>query len=119
MKNRHILFVCSRNRLRSPTAEQVFADWPGVETASAGLSPDADAPVTPELLAWADTIFVMERVHRARLSERFRPHLRQARVICLEIPDDFDFMAPALVRMLEAKVPAHLPRRPAVPGRED
>jgi UDP-N-acetylmuramyl pentapeptide synthase len=38
---RHILFVCSRNRLRSPTAEQVFADWPGVETASAGLSPDA------------------------------------------------------------------------------
>ncbi|MDR6992927.1 putative protein tyrosine phosphatase [Luteimonas sp. 3794] len=91
---RHVLFVCSRNRLRSPTAEQVFADWPGVETASAGLSPDADVPVTPELLAWADTIFVMERVHRARLSERFAPHLRHARVICLDIPDDYDFMAP-------------------------
>ncbi|MDR7192384.1 low molecular weight protein tyrosine phosphatase family protein [Luteimonas terrae] len=107
---RHVLFVCSRNRLRSPTAEQVFADWPCVETASAGLSPDADVPVTPELLAWADTIFVMERVHRARLSERFGPQLRHARVICLEIPDDFGFMAPALVRLLEAKVPAHLPR---------
>jgi len=115
---RHILFVCSRNRLRSPTAEQVFADWPGIETASAGLSPDAETPVIPELLAWADTIFVMERVHRARLSERFRPHLRHARVICLEIPDDFDFMAPALVRLLEAKVPAHLPRGHRAPKHE-
>jgi predicted protein tyrosine phosphatase len=115
---RHILFVCSRNRLRGPTAEQVFADWPGIETASAGLSPDAETPVTPELLAWADTIFVMERVHRARLSERFRPHLRYARVLCLEIPDDFDFMAPALVRLLEAKVPAHLPRGHRAPKHE-
>ena len=29
-------------------------------------------PVTPELLAWADIIFVMERAHRARLSSRFK-----------------------------------------------
>jgi len=35
----NLLFLCSRNRLRSPTAEPVFADRPGVETASAGLSP--------------------------------------------------------------------------------
>ena len=105
---RHVLFVCSRNRLRSPTAEQVFAEWPGVETASAGLSPDADAPVTPELLAWADTVFVMERAHRARLVARFRTHLRHARVVCLDIPDDYDFMAPALVRLLQRKVTPHL-----------
>lgn len=51
---RHILFICSQNRLRSPTAEQVFADWPGIETASAGLKPDADVPVSPELPQWAD-----------------------------------------------------------------
>jgi hypothetical protein len=24
----NLLFLCSRNRLRSPTAERVFADWP-------------------------------------------------------------------------------------------
>ena len=24
----NVLFVCGKNRLRSPTAEQVFADWP-------------------------------------------------------------------------------------------
>ncbi len=46
----NLLFICSRNRLRSPTAEQVFAAWPGVETASAGLAPDADEPCTDELV---------------------------------------------------------------------
>ncbi len=39
---RNVLFLCSQNRLRSPTAEQVFADWPGIETASAGLLADAE-----------------------------------------------------------------------------
>ena len=65
---RNILFICTQNRLRSPTAEQVFADWPGVETTSAGLGNDVEVPVSPELLAWADMIFVMEKAHRNRLS---------------------------------------------------
>lgn len=106
----HVLFVCSRNRLRSPTAEQVFADWPGIETASAGLAPDADALLTPELVGWADVIFVMEKVHRARLGARFRAHLQGKRVVCLDIPDDFELMDPALVKLLTARVPRHLRR---------
>ena len=57
----NLLFLCARNRLRSPTAERVFASRPGVETASAGLAPDAEEPVTPDHLAWADIVFVMER----------------------------------------------------------
>jgi predicted protein tyrosine phosphatase len=64
----HVLFVCTQNRLRSPTAEQVFADWPGVETASAGVGNDADVPVGNELLAWADLVIVMEQAHRKKLS---------------------------------------------------
>ena len=98
----NVLFLCSRNRLRSPTAERVFADWPGIDTASAGLAPDAETPLTPELLAWAQTIFVMERVHRARLSTRFGAQLRGKRVVCLDIADDHDYMAPALVDLLRA-----------------
>lgn len=105
----HALFLCSRNRLRSPTAEQVFAGWPGIEVASAGLAPDAENPVTPELLDLAQIVFVMERVHRSRLSAKFGAHLRGKRVVCLDIPDDYDFMAPELVRLLEARVPRHLP----------
>ena len=106
---RKVLYICSQNRLRSPTAEQVFADWPGVETASAGLNNDAENPLTPELLEWADLVFVMERAHRNKLSSRFRAHLGHQRVICLDIPDEYDYMDPMLVRLLRAKVPPHLP----------
>jgi predicted protein tyrosine phosphatase len=104
----NVLFICSANRLRSPTAEQVFADWPGVETASAGLNHDAEEAVTTELVEWADLIFVMERAHRAKLQTRFRSSLKTARVICLDIPDEYAFMDPALVALLKKKVPPHL-----------
>lgn len=107
----NLLFICSQNELRSPTAEQVFADWPGVETSSAGLNHDAENPLTPELLRWADIVFVMERAHRAKLSAKFRAALGNTRVICLDIPDDYDFMQPALIQLLKAKVPRHLPSR--------
>ena len=64
--------------------------------------------MTPELLAWADIIFVMERAHRAKLASRFRASMKGKRVICLDIPDNYAFMDPALIRVLEAKVPRHL-----------
>jgi len=102
------LFICSQNKLRSPTAEVVFADFDGVETASAGLNHDADVPVGGELLAWADIIFVMEKTHRNKLSKRFRRYLKAARVITLDIPDDYDYMDDALIRLLKIKVTRHL-----------
>jgi predicted protein tyrosine phosphatase len=57
----------------------------------------------------ADLIFVMERAHRAKLQRRFKAHLKAARVICLDIPDDYAFMQPELVALLEKKVGPHLP----------
>ena len=106
-----VLFICSQNKLRSPTAEQVFADWPGVEASSAGLNHDAENPLTPELLIWADIVFVMERAHREKLSTRFKAYLGGKRIICLPIPDDYTYMEPALIALLKAKVPPYLPRR--------
>ncbi|ATQ76668.1 phosphotyrosine protein phosphatase [Massilia violaceinigra] len=97
------LFICSQNRLRSPTAEQVFASWPGVETDSAGLGGDASVPLSPEQIAWATIVFVMEKAHRRRLGERFRAHLNGKKVICLDIPDNYAYMQPELVSILEAK----------------
>ena len=64
--------------------------------------------MTSELVTWADLIFVMEKRHRAGLQRRFRAHLGRARVICLDIPDDYGFMDPALVALLKARVPAFL-----------
>lgn len=97
------LFVCSQNRLRSPTAEQHFSSWPGVETDSGGLGGDASVPLSPEQIAWANIIFVMEKAHKNRLSARFKAHLNGKRVICLDIPDDYEYMQPELIKLLEAK----------------
>jgi predicted protein tyrosine phosphatase len=108
---RQVLFVCGKNRLRSPTAEQVFSTWPGIEVSSAGVNADADEPLTGEMVAEADLIFVMEKTHRAKLTRRFKAQLKSARVICLDIPDDYAFMDPDLVRILEARVPKFLPAK--------
>jgi predicted protein tyrosine phosphatase len=104
-----LLFVCSRNRLRSPTAERVFAAVPGVEAESAGVAPDAETPVTPELLAWADVVLVMEATHRAKLIRLFPAALRGKRVVCLGVPDDYEYMAPELVRLLRDRVGGAVP----------
>jgi len=106
---KRLLFICSQNRLRSPTAEQVFSAYKNVEAASAGLNHDAENPVTPELLAWADIIFVMERAHRSKLQQKFRNSLNGKRLVCLDIPDNYAYMDPELVRILEARVPRFLP----------
>jgi predicted protein tyrosine phosphatase len=106
---KRVLFVCSQNRLRSPTAEQVFASHPGVECASAGTNHDADNPLTPELVEWAEIIFVMEQEHRSKLTSKFRRYLANKQVICLDIPDEYDYMEPELIRLLETKVPRFLP----------
>nr|WIE92267.1 low molecular weight protein tyrosine phosphatase family protein [Mesorhizobium sp. WSM4875] len=103
-----VLFVCSQNRLRSPTAEQVFSRRRDLEVESAGTNHDADNPLTQELVAWADIIFVMEKAHRAKLQKKFRSSLKAARVIFLDIPDNYAFMDPELVRLLEAKVTKYL-----------
>ncbi|RWM00473.1 MAG: protein tyrosine phosphatase [Mesorhizobium sp.] len=106
MKN--VLFVCSQNRLRSPTAEQVFSKRRDIEVESAGTNHDADNPLTHGLVSWADIIFVMEKAHRAKLRNKFRTSLKRAKVICLDIPDDYEFMDPELVRLLEMKVGRYL-----------
>lgn len=97
------LFICSRNRLRSPTAEQIFSAWPDVETDSAGLAVDAEVVLSSEQLAWATIVFVMEKAHKNRLATKFRASLNGKRVICLDIPDNYEYMQPELIALLEAK----------------
>jgi predicted protein tyrosine phosphatase len=101
---KRLLFICSRNRLRSPTAEAVFAEYEGLEVESAGIDHDAEAPLGREAIEWADMIFVMEKSHRSKLSQKFQPWLKNKRVICLDIPDKFEYMEPALVELLQKKV---------------
>jgi len=99
-----LLFVCSRNRLRSPTAEAVFSEYEGLEVDSAGLDRDAEMPLCSEAVRWADIIFVRERAHRSKLTSKFQPWLKDKRVVCLNIPDEYEYMEPALVEVLKKKV---------------
>lgn len=104
-----LLFVCSQNRLRSPTAEQVFSLREDVETASAGLNHDAEVPLSAEWVEWANLIFVMEKTHLSKLRSKFKRQLRgDQRVICLDIPDDYGYMDPVLVQLLISKVSRYL-----------
>lgn len=103
-----ILFICSQNKLRSPTAEQIFSETPGLDVLSAGTNNDAITPLTSELVEWADKIFVMENMHREKLRKRFRSSLDGKKIICLGIPDDFSYMDPELIAILKKKVPPFL-----------
>ena len=106
MKN--VLFICSQNKLRSPTAEQVFSEMPGLDVLSAVTNNDAVTPLSVELVEWADKIFVMENTHRQKLQKRFRSSLNGKKVICLGIPDNFAYMDSELIAILKKKVPQYL-----------
>jgi predicted protein tyrosine phosphatase len=104
MTARRVLFLCSRHRLRSPTAAEVFQAWPHLEVDSAGLADDAETPLSSDQLDWAELIVVMEASHRRRLQQRYGTRLRGKRVVCLDIPDRYDFMQSELVELLLRKV---------------
>ena len=104
-----VLFLCSRNRWRSPTAEAIFANRPGLEVDSAGLSPDAEVCLSTEQLEWADLILVMEPSHRKKLMQKFRANLRDQRVGVLHIPDVYEYMDPKLIELLEERCAAYWP----------
>ena len=105
---KRLLFVCSRNRWRSPTAEHIFSQWENLECDSAGLAPDAEVHLSSEQIDWADMIFVMEARHRKKIHDRFAFNLESTRLIVLGIPDKFSFMDPSLIAILEEKVPPYL-----------
>jgi predicted protein tyrosine phosphatase len=108
----HVLFVCSRNQWRSPTAEQVFRKYPGLSVRSAGTSTGARHAIHADDVAWADVIMVMEDKHKSRLKSEFARLLPSKSIFVLDIPDEYKYMAPALVAELEERVPALLATLP-------
>jgi len=104
----NLLFVCSANKLRSPTGEEVFSKYSGINAIGAGTNHDAETAVSGDLIEWADVIFVMEKSHRKRISSKFNKLLKNKRMICLGIPDNYKRMDPALVKILEVKVAQHV-----------
>lgn len=100
-----VLFICSRNQWRSPTAEQVFRRHPALNVRSAGTSASARKQASAADLAWADVILVMETRHRSRLMQAHADLLAGKPLHVLDIPDDYRFMDPDLIELLEQIVP--------------
>jgi len=105
---KHLLFVCSRNQWRSPTAEAVWRAHPQYAVRSAGTSPRARKTVTPSDLNWADVVFVMEKKHKHRLLAQYGRLLNYTPVHVLHIPDEYRYMDPELVSLLEQGVAGYL-----------
>ena len=101
---RNILFVCHLNRVRSATAERLFCRRVDLDVRSAGTSSDALVRVNARMLEWADVVFTMDDGQRLAIEQMFPRHPALAQLVCLEIPDQFTFLQPELVAMLEARV---------------
>ena len=104
----NLLFICSKNRLRSPTAEEVFSNIDGFEAVGCGISKEAPTALSGDLIEWADVIFTMENIHRAKVTQKYSQLLKNKRLICLDIPDNYSLMQPELVDLLKDKVSRHL-----------
>lgn len=100
----NILFVCSRNKWRSPTAEAIYKNIPGLNTRSAGTEPSAKIRLSAKMVIWADVIFVMEKKHKQRILEKFEFESNGKEIVVLNIPDDYQFMDPELIEEIKAGV---------------
>ena len=115
MARQKVLFVCDENRLRSPTAQALYSKCREVPCRPLDLrtpvwKPDATVPVTEDLLEWADIVFVMEKRQRNVIHKKWREQYTKKRIVCLYIPDEYDFMEPALVKILRRKLEPYLGR---------
>ena len=105
---RNVLFICSRNQWRSPTAEQVWRRDARLSVRSAGTSAQARRRVSADDIAWADVIVVMEEKHESKLRAEFGHALDYTPIYVLDIPDEYRYMDPQLVEELERSVAAVL-----------
>ena len=104
----NILFICSRNKWRSRTAETIFKDNQKHNVKSAGTENEARIKVTEKLINWADLIFVMEKKHKERLRDKFGQLIDDKEIVTLDIKDDYKYMDSELIEVLETSVSPYL-----------
>jgi predicted protein tyrosine phosphatase len=104
----NLLFICSKNQWRSPTAEALFRNHAFHLARSAGTSDKARIKVNAKLLSWAEIVFVMERKHRQLLQQRFTDELTAKRVVVLHIEDNYQYNDPELITILQDALAEYL-----------
>jgi protein-tyrosine phosphatase len=99
-----VLFVCSKNKWRSRTAETIFKNKAGLHVRSAGTERSAQIRLSQKLIEWAEVIFVMENKHKTRIQKTFRASLQDQELVVLDIPDVYPYMDEALIKILEDSI---------------
>lgn len=99
-----ILFVCSRNKWRSRTAETIFKNNGMHEIKSAGTEKSARIKLNQNLINWAEVIFVMEDKHKNRLLDNFYFDKKETSLEVLDIMDEYEYMDDDLVEILKIKL---------------
>ena len=100
----NLLFVCSKNKWRSRTAETIFKNSSNHNVRSAGTDDDARIKINEKHLHWADVIFVMETKHRQIISQNFSTTIAKSKIIVLDIPDDYQYMDEELISILHLSI---------------
>ena len=104
----NVLFICSRNKWRSRTAETIFRSNQNHNFKSAGTENDARIKINEKLILWADLIFVMEKRHKQRLHDKFDQILNNKKIIILDIEDNYRYMDDELIETIKTSVTPYL-----------
>ena len=100
----NVLFICNQNQDRSKTAAEIFQNR--FKTKSAGLY--CQKPVTSKQISWADVVMVMEEAQRSEISKRFPKQYIKKRILSLEIPDQYHYNSPSLIKILKTKIEEYM-----------
>lgn len=90
--------------MRSATAHKIYETDTRFEVKSAGTDKSASTVLTDELLNWADSVIVMEKHHRNHIRKHFPDIYKNKRIVCLYIPDYYDYMQTELISILKDKM---------------
>ena len=104
----NILFVCSRNKWRSPTAESIYKNNQKHSVKSAGTESSAAIKASSKIIHWADLIFAMEKKHKHRLVEKFPLETHNKQIVVLDIEDNYKYMDKELIEIIRISVKPYL-----------
>lgn len=104
----NILFVCSKNKWRSRTAETIFKNSGQNNIRSAGTENGARVRISEPLLNWADLIFVMEEKHQTKIERDFPDAVEGKIIVVLGIEDDYKYMDAELIETLKITTEEYL-----------
>jgi len=105
---KNLLFVCSRNKWRSLTAETIYKNSSEYDVKSAGTEDSARIKINSKLIVWAEIIFVMEKKHKEKLLEKFPNEISKKKVIVLDIPDIYKYMDKELIEEIQTSISEYI-----------